>query len=94
MIASAMPAAGLVADRLLVVAGRELDDRVQAGGDPADGGLGERVGECGDHDVASCVVAGPHAAQVTVELATREEVGERELVDSLAALVGQALRVR
>ena len=81
-----------LADRVsLVVAVRQLDGHVQPGGDAADGGLRERVGERLDERVAPCAVAGAHAAQVAVELAAGEEVGERVLLDAGGSAVGEEL---
>ena len=56
--------------------------------------LRELVGECADERVALLAVAGAHAAQVAVELAARDEVGERVLLDAGGAAVGDELRVR
>jgi hypothetical protein len=78
------PVASLLVDGLFVVAVGELDGHVQPGRDAADGGFGERFDERLNERVASCAVAGSHAAQVAVELAAGEEVGERVLLAASA----------
>jgi hypothetical protein len=87
------PTVRLVEDRLFVVGPGQLDGRVQAGGDAADHGLGEGVGERLDQRGAARPVTGSHPAQVPVELTAGEEVGERVLLDAGGAQVGQALLV-
>ena len=67
---------------------------MQAGGDAGDDGLRELVGERLDERVALPAVAAAHAAQVPVELAARDEVGERVLLDAGGAPVGDELVVR
>ena len=85
------PAASLLADRLLVVAVGQLDGHVQPGGDAADGGVRERFGERLDERIAPVAVAGSHPAQVAVELAAGQEVGECVLLDAGGAPVGEQL---
>ena len=83
----------LLADRGLVVARRELDRQVEARGDPVDGRLWERVGQGLDERLATGAVAQAHPAQVAVEVARRQEVGECQLLDPGGAPIGQELLV-
>ena len=66
---------------------------MQAGGDAGDHGLRELIGECADERVALLAVASAHAAQVPVELAAREEIRERVLLDAGGSAVGDELGV-
>ena len=84
---------GLLADRLLVVAVGQLDGDVQPGGDAAHRGFGERFGRARRRARHGGAVAGSHAAQVAVELAAGQEVGERVLLDAGGPSVGEELLV-
>ena len=64
---------------------------MQPGRDAVDRGVRERLRERLDERVAPRAVAHPHAAQVAVELAALEEVGERELVHARGPAVGEHL---
>ena len=75
----------------LVVARRQLDGQVQAGGDAADGRLGEGVGQRRHEGLAAARVAKAHPPQVAVEVAARQELGERDLLDPGRPAVGQEL---
>ena len=66
---------------------------MEAGGDAGDSRLGEVCGERGVEGVAAAAVGGAHAAEVPVELAAVEKVGERELLETGGALVGEHLRL-
>ena len=55
--------------------------------------LGQVLGERGDERVAARAVAAARAAQVAVDLAAREQVGERGLVEDRRAAVGAVLLV-
>jgi hypothetical protein len=62
---------------------------VKPGGDAVHGRFRELAGTRGDEQVAPSAAAGAHPAHVAVELAAREEVRERVLVDPRRAAVGQ-----
>ncbi len=85
------PVVGLFADPLFIVAVGQLNGDVQPGSDAADSGFWQGFGERVDERVTAIAVAGSHAAQVTVRLATGQEVGERVLLDAGGAAVGEEL---
>jgi hypothetical protein len=74
--------AGLGADRVLVAVLWECDGEVESCCDSGHGRFGEVVGEGGDEGVASAAVVGAHAAQVAVEFAACQEVGQCPLLDA------------
>jgi hypothetical protein len=61
---------------------------VQAGGDAAHERVGQLVGQRPDERVTAAAVLGPLAAQVAVELAAGEEVGEGVRLDAIGLAVG------
>ena len=88
------PAGGLVANGLRVIALGQFDRHVQAGGDARDDSLGELTRERLHHRVALPAVARTHAAQVPVELASRDEIGECVLLDARCSAVADQLVLR
>ena len=64
---------------------------MQSGGDAASVGVRECVGERIEERIAAGTVAGSHAAQVAVEFASGQEVGEGVLLDARSAPVGKQL---
>ena len=71
---------------LVRIAGQE-GERVQAGGDALDVGVGQVGLERFDERVAAAAVRAAGASEVAVELAGLDEVGERELAWHVAAEV-------
>jgi hypothetical protein len=69
----------------------KLEHRMQAGGDAEHAHAGRALGERRDERVAPPPVAGPHPAQMAVELAGFDQPGERELVERGARGVGEPL---
>ena len=84
--------AGLCSDVAFVGVCGQAGDQMEAGGDALDSGLGEVAGEGVDGGGSAVPVPGPGAAQVLLEGAGADQVGEGELVRHAGAEVDTGAR--
>src|SRR4051794_1407615 len=81
-------------DRVLVGALGQQDDRVQAGGDAEDAGPGQLALQRVEQHAALGRVGRPRAAQVAVQRAAAQQLGEGELVERADAEVDAPAHLR
>ena len=86
------PGGGLDDGRLVDAVG-QVGHEVQPGGDPGRLELGQPARQRGEQRVAAAPVERAHPAQVAIELAAVQEVGEGELIEDGRAAIGELLGV-